>query len=70
MLREPSRNVRMESRAWKALRAAARLTDALQVRSRGIYEVSPELVLALRQAVDAIRPVLAQHDRDLMEDNR
>jgi hypothetical protein len=64
---QTSRDIRIEAGLWRTVRAAARLIDGLDQRGTGIYEVTPELVLALKQAVDFIRPALKRHDQELME---
>jgi hypothetical protein len=58
---------RLDARLWRAVRAATRLLDHTVSRGRGIYEVSPELMLNLKSRVDDLRHALARHDAELLQ---
>lgn len=58
---------RQTANLWLAVRAATRLVDHAVSRGRGIYEVSPELMLNLKTRVDELRCALARHDADLLQ---
>jgi hypothetical protein len=61
-------DARARARVWKTVRAASRLADGLKMVGKGVYEIRPELVIALRQACEDVAHLLRQHDAELMED--
>lgn len=58
---------RQAAQLWLAVRAAARLVDHAATRGRGIYAISPELMLNLKTRVDELRYALARHDAELLQ---
>lgn len=58
---------RQNANLWRAVRAATRLVDHAVSRGRGLYEVSPELMLNLKARVEVLRHALAKHDADLLQ---
>lgn len=58
---------RQNARLWRAVRAATRFVDHAVSRGRGVYEVSPELMLNLKSRVDDLRHALARHDAELLQ---
>jgi hypothetical protein len=61
-------NAKEASRLWRALRAATRLIDEARPVGRGVYEISPETMIALRHNCDSLRHKLEQHDRELSQE--
>ena len=58
---------RQAAKLWQAVRAATRLVDHAASRGAGLYAISPELMLALRERVDELRHALARHDAELLQ---
>lgn len=63
-------NAKESSRLWRALRAATRLVDESRPVGRGVYEISPETMIALRHHCESLRHKLEQHDRELLREGR
>lgn len=58
---------RQNAHLWRAVRAATRLVDHAISRGRGLYAISPELMLSLKSRVDELRHALSRHDAELLQ---
>lgn len=65
---EQRRGVRSRQTAqlWKLVRAAIRVVDGAHVMGRGVYELHPEAMLALKHLCDEMRFPLKMHDLELL----
>ena len=63
-------NAKEVSRLWRALRAATRLADEARSIARGVYEISPEMMISLRHHCDGLRHKLEQHERELAQEGK
>lgn len=57
---------RETARLWRLVRAAVRLVDSSKPMQKGVYEISPEAMFALKHQCDEMRIPLKLHDLELM----
>lgn len=53
------------ARLWKVIKAAIRVVDGSRTIGRGMYELQPEAMIALRHECDGVRHMLAQQEMEL-----
>lgn len=56
--------VREMARLWKLAKAAIRLSDEAKLRERGVYNITTETMLALRQRCEEVRMPIKIAERD------
>lgn len=54
------------ARLWSLVKAAVRVMDSSRVVSRGVYEVDPAAMIALRHHCDEMRFALKMHELELL----
>lgn len=55
------------ARLWRLVRSAVMLVDNAKNVAKGLYEIEPAAMIALRQYCDEMRLPLKIHERELME---
>jgi acyl-CoA hydrolase len=54
-----------DSRMWTLVKAAVRLVDSASMMSRGVYEISPAVMIALKHHCDGMRFDLKMQELEL-----
>jgi hypothetical protein len=55
------------AKLWRLVKAAVRVVDASRSVSRGVYEIAPEAMIALRHLCDEMRFPLKMHQLEIMK---
>lgn len=57
---------RQNAQLWKLVKAAIRVIDGSRVMGRGLYELAPEAMIALKHLCDEMRFPLKMHELELL----
>lgn len=60
-----AKQARKEAQLWKLVKSAIRAVDASRVVGRGVYEIPPELMVALRHQCDELRFPLKMQELEM-----
>lgn len=61
-----AKKARETARLWSLVKAAVKVIDSSRVVSRGVYEMDPAAVIALRHHCDEMRFALKMHELELL----
>jgi len=69
---EEKRAVRARETAklWKLVKAAVRVVDTSRPVGRGVYEITPESMIALRHLCDEMRFPLKMHELEMLKSSQ
>lgn len=67
-LERRAQRTRLEAQLWKLVKSAVRLVDASRPVGRGVYEIHPEIMIALKHHCDEMRFPLKMQELELKKE--